>query len=326
MDYSPDDLVEVRATNSRNHTGLPNERSVRWIDIQGLGDGSVLQEVCQSQNFHVLAQADAQNVGQRPKIEAYEDFHYVVFRSVALGKDRRLKWSQISLFLRGNFILTVQEDGVDCFDAIRTRIREGRPTIRERQGDYLASMILDVVVDGYFPVLEHFGDLLDDCEDRVLKDHDPAVLNEIYDIRRDLSLFRRSVWPLREVLNSLYRDPNSPIREENHLHLRDILDHVVQTLEFIESYRELASGLADAHLNLVGQRTNEVMKVLTIVSAVFIPLTFIAGIFGMNFDTSSPYNLPELGWRFGYPAFWVGNVLIVIVLLALFRRFGWIGK
>lgn len=324
--YSPSDLVEAKLEGPQDLPHLSEQHCVQWVDIKGIGDGSILHEYCQSQNFHVLAEADAQNVGQRPKLEAYEDFQYVVFRSIALDKEQRLKWNQVSLFLRENFLLTVQEEGVDDFEAVRNRIREGRPTIRERQGDYLAVMILDVVVDGYFPILEHFGDLLDECEDRILKEHDPGVLNEIYDIRRDLSMFRRSVWPLREVLNSLYRDPGSPIQEENHLHLRDILDHVVQTLEFIESYRELASGLADAHLNLVGQKTNEVMKVLTIVSAVFIPLTFIAGIYGMNFDTSQPYNLPELGWQYGYLTFWLVNITLVVSLLALFRKLGWLGR
>jgi len=223
-------------------------------------------------------------------------------------------------------LLTIHEEELVGFGNLRERLRHGRQAIRNSKADYLAVMVIDSIVDGYFPVLEHFGDFLDRCEERVLESQDGNVLSEIYAIRRDLSSFRRAVWPLREVLQSLSRNADSPIEQPHHLHLRDILDHVQQTLDFLDSYRELASSLVDAHLNIVGQKTNEVMKVLTIVSTVFIPLTFIAGVYGMNFDTSHPWNQPELRWQYGYVVFWVVDILMVVGLLGLFRHLGWLGR
>ncbi|MGB0951598.1 MAG: magnesium/cobalt transporter CorA [Planctomycetota bacterium] len=321
--------TELREDDQCVVTGLqyPLEPEwVQWIDVEGLGDGTALAELCERLEFHPLALADAQNIGQRPKVEPYEDFHFLALRAFLLDEEGHLEWTQVSLFLREGLLLTVHEPGLTGLSGIRDRLHRGRVAIRSGGADYLAIMILDAVVDGYFPILEEYGDRLDDLEDRVLDGQDHEVLSEIYGIRRDLALFRRSAWPMREVLHSLSKSGDSPVREQHQLHLRDTLDHLTQTLEVIESYRDLAASLVDAHLNLVGQRTNEVMKVLTIVSTIFIPLTFIAGIYGMNFDTTEPWNLPELHWRFGYLAFWVVNVVLVVGLLALFRKLGWLGR
>lgn len=298
---------------------------VTWIDIQGLGDGSVVQRFGELLDLHPLSVSDVVNTGQRPKVDAYEQHLYVVLRMVTLDSDGELVWEQVSLYVGDTYVLTFQESYDDCLGSLRDRLRGGRKQIRSSGSDYLACAVIDAIVDGYFPVLEHYGDLLERFEDRILEEGDFDVLSELYVTRRDLAGFRRSTWPLRDALGRLAREEDDRLGDVSRLHLRDTLDHVVQVVEVNESYRELAATLVDVHLSMVGQRTNEIMRVLTVVSAIFIPLTFIAGIYGMNFDTRSPFNLPELGWTYGYPFFWGICALLGLSLLVLFRRLGWLG-
>ena len=298
---------------------------VTWIDVQGLGDGSVVRRIGEELDLHRLALADVTNAGQRPKIEAYDDFLFAVLRMVTPTPDGGIGWEQISLFLGGTWVATFQELPGDCLDPLRERVRAGRRTLRSSSSGYLAVMVMDAIVDGYFPILERYGDELEDIEDRILERSDPEALQELYRIKRELVLFRRACWPLRDAIGRQLHQPDQHLPDAVIPYLRDINDHVLQVVEVNEGYRELTATLVDLYLSTVGQRTNETMRVLTVIATIFIPLTFLAGIYGMNFDPSSPSNMPELGWRYGYLAFWTVSLTIVGALLLTFRRLGWLG-
>jgi magnesium transporter len=225
-----------------------------------------------------------------------------------------------------NFVVTFQEKPGDCFGNVRQRLRAGKGLLRKSGPDYLAYALLDAVVDGYFPVLEVYGERLEHLEDQIVADMPADCLLRIHDLRRDLLTLRRAVWPLREAINTLLRDAET-IQKETRLYLNDCYDHTVQIMDLVETYREIASGLMEVYLSSMGNRLNEVMKMLTIIATIFIPLTFIAGIYGMNFDTeASPWNMPELEWAYGYPACLLFMATIAGILLAYFRRRGWIGS
>jgi len=283
-----------------------------------------VRELGEHLELHQLAVSDVLNVGQRPKVDHYENTLFVVMRMVTLDSEGGLNREQVSLFLGDHFVLSFQETYEDCLEPLRKRLRDGRKQVRSNGASYLACMIIDAVVDGYFPILEHYGDKLEDLEYRVL-DGARDVLADLYPTKRDLAEFRHSTWPLREALADLIREDEDYLTDLDRLHLRDTLDHTMQVIDVVESYRELAASLVDVHLSMIGQRTNEIMRVLTVVSAIFIPLTFVAGIYGMNFDTDLPGNLPELGLAYGYLIFWAICVVLAGSLLILFRRLGWLG-
>ena len=299
---------------------------VTWIDVSGLGDGSVVTQLGERLGLHPLALSDVVNVGQRPKVDEYDGALFIVLRMVTLDGRGELVWQQTSLFLLERVVVTFQESPTTCLEPLRARIRGGRKLIRSSGPDYLASMVVDSIVDGYFPVLEHFGEQLEVLEDQVLDEQAPDVLMDLYTTKRELAGLRRVTWPLRDALHHLVRDEQGSLSSSARLHLRDTLDHVMQVVEVTESYRELATSLVDVHLSMVGQRTNDVMRVLTVVSTIFIPLTFVAGVYGMNFDTRSAANLPELGWKYGYLFFWGVCAVMAIALLVLFRRLGWLRR
>ncbi|MFT5289581.1 MAG: magnesium transporter [Planctomycetota bacterium] len=324
LSYGPDSMSEVEPGSASEALALIGGREVAWIDVRGLGDGSIVQELGEGLGLHGLAVSDVVNVGQRPKVEIYDDFLFVVLRMVTLGADGRLHWEQVSLFLGQNYVLTFQETHLDCLEPLRARIRSGRKLLRSSDAEYLAFMVVDAIVDGYFPVLEHYGERLESLERQILDEGRRDTFGELYLTKRDLAGFRRAAWPLREALSHLMRGEERQLSDSARLHLRDTLDHTMQIVEVNESYRELAVSLVDVHLSMVGQRTNDVMRVLAIVSTVFIPLSFVAGVYGMNFDRSSPWNLPELGWPHGYLYFWSICLLLVSSLLLLFRKLGWL--
>ncbi len=223
-------------------------------------------------------------------------------------------------------MLTVQEEPEhDCFEGVRTRIEKNKGTIRRQNSDYLAYALLDAIVDGFFPVLERYGEQIEDLEEEVIVEPTQKTLQKIYKIRRELLQLRRAIWPQRDAINSLIRDGSGLISEEVRVYLRDCYDHAVQVIDMVETYRELASGLMEVYLSAVSNKMNEIMKLLTVVSAIFIPLTFVAGIYGMNFNTEkSPYNMPELNWYWGYPISLTVMAAIAGVLLFLFWQRGWL--
>ena len=331
ISYDKDRLDEREHATLEGALACVAEGRVTWIDVRGLGDGSIVRELGQRLEIHPLVTSDVINLGQRPKVEAYADELFLIARMVTIEHDRgplggELVWEQLSVYFTPSVAITFQETPVDCLGGLRERLRAGRPKIRSSGTDYLAGQVIDAVVDGYFPVLEHYGDHIEALEERVFEHGSDDVLQTLYLTRRDLTGFRRAVLPLREALGQLYRDPEVDLVDETRLHLRDTIDHTMQVSEVNENYAELVSNLVEMHLSLVAHRTNDVMRVLTLVATIFIPLSFVAGVYGMNFDTSFRANLPELGWPFGYAFFWMVCLTLAAGLVTMFYRLGWLRR
>ena len=324
--YDASNLEEFTPESPEEACELILEGAVTWIDMSGLGDGSQVQRFGELLKLDPLAVSDVVNVGQRPKLDDYPNHLFIVLRQVTIH-DGELIWEQVSLFLGEHYVISFQETHRDCLNPIRNRLRGGRRLIRSSDSDYLFTMIVDAMVDGYFPVLENFADQLERYETEILADRGAEVFGELYGTKRDLAAFRRAALPLRDAMSSLLKDDQDWLTDKMAPYVRDTLDHTMQVVDVTESYRELAVSLVDVHLSMVGQRTNEIMRVLTVISAIFIPLTFIAGVYGMNFDTTaSDYNLPELGFRYGYPMFWGICIVMGLSLVFLFRRLGWLKR
>ena len=322
--YGPEELVERDVHDLADTVRLRQRHAVTWVHVEGLGDEHVLQELGRLFGLHRLALEDVANAGQRPKVEQYAEHLYVV-NQVAEFFEGRVRDYQLSLFLGKGYVLTFVEGPGTTFAGVLDRLRRAKGKIRASGADYLAYALLDASVDHYFPVLEQFGDRIEVLEEEVMANAAAAQIAAIRILKRDMLKLRRSVWPLREALNTLVRDVTPLISDETRLYLRDVCDHTIQVVDLIENYRELASGLLDTHLSLVSNRMNEVMKVLTIIATIFIPLTFIAGIYGMNFSPeASSWNMPELSWSFGYPACLGLMLSVAVVMVLLFRRKRWL--
>jgi magnesium transporter len=303
-----------------------DSESVSWVDVKGLGSEDVLQRLGEVFKLHPLVLEDIVNVPQRPKVEEFDDQLLIIARMVTLeDDDEHFVSEQVSFVLGKNYLLTVQEEPqYDCFGPIRERIRTNKGTIRKQGADYLTYALLDAIVDGFFPVLEAYGERIEDLEGEVVATPTRQTLEKIHAIKRELLTLRRAIWPQRDVINSLIRDSNPLISDEIRIYLRDCYDHTIQILDMVETYRELASSLMDVYLSSISNKTNEVMKVLTVISSIFIPLTFIAGVYGMNFNTEvSPFNMPELNWYWGYFICLGGMGVIAIASIYYFWRRGW---
>jgi magnesium transporter len=323
--YGPDDLLEREIRDPRQLHDVLGKWPVLWVDVEGLGDAETIHALGEIFGLHGLALEDVVNVHQRPKIEQYGDYFFIVARMLTLGE--RLETEQLSLFLGKHFVLTFQEGRPgDCLEIIRERIRQKRGHIREAGIDYLAYALLDALVDCYFPILEEYGERLEAFEDEILSRPHADTVARVHEIKRNLLTVRRAVWPLREIFNTLLRDETPLVTAETRFYVRDCYDHVTQIIDLVETYRELGSDLIDVHLSSVSNRTNEIMRVLTVIATIFIPLTFIAGIYGMNFNTDvSPWNMPELNWYWGYPFSLVVMTLVAFGQLFFFWRRGWLG-
>ena len=323
--YGPDELQEQRLSSPNEANAYLEKSPVTWINVYGLGDPAVPEAFGEMFRLHRLALEDVLNVHQRAKVEDYETSAFVVLRMPLTGN--RFDTEQLSIFVGERFVLTFQEKPGDCFGLVRERLRKGHRRIRERGADYLTYCLIDAVTDSYFPILESYGEKVESLEDALTAGRRGNPVPEIHRLKRDLLNVRRAVWPLREMVNSLIRDDVSFVQDQTKVYIRDCYDHAAQLMDMIETYREVASGLIELHLSTVSNRLNEVMKVLTIIATIFIPLSFIAGVYGMNFDAGKlPWNMPELGWYFGYP-FALGLMAAVAGgLLFYFRRRGWIGE
>ncbi|MBD2363188.1 magnesium/cobalt transporter CorA [Anabaena minutissima FACHB-250] len=327
IDYNQTDFIRRQVATPEECIPYLDQESVSWVDVQGLGNQDILERMGRVFELSPLVLEDVVNVSERPKVEDYEDRLLFIARMV-VPKERTYGFysEQVSLILGKQYLLTVQEEPEhDCFEGVRLRIEKGRGIIRRQGTDYLAYAVLDAIVDGFFPVLERYGEQLEDLEEEVIAKPTRKTLQKIYQLRRELLQLRRAIWPQRDAINTLIRDRSELISEDVQIYLRDCYDHAVQVMDMVETYRELASGLMDVYLSAVGNKMNEVMKLLTVVSSIFIPLTFIAGIYGMNFNTEkSPYNMPELNWYWGYPLCLAVMGFIGLGLLFLFWRRGWL--
>jgi magnesium transporter len=329
IDYGPHGISEHELAKIDDCVPylVDDHPSVTWIDVRGIGHAPSFQRLGEIFKLHPLALEDVVNVPQRPKSDIYEGHQLVVARMVRIDADGCVKAEQLGILFGKGFVVTVQEEPeFDVLGCVRERIRQGRGTIRTHGSDYLAYALIDAVIDGFFPVLEDLGEKLEDLElDAIAARR--SMSKQIHDVKRDLLTIRRAIWPQRDLLNSLLRGESPLMEKETLLYVRDTYDHAVQVMDMVETFREVASGLMDLYLSGVSNRMNEIMKVLTILSTIFLPITFIAGVYGMNFDPSvSPYNMPELRYRYGYPLAMGLMALSVGTLLFYYRRKGWLGR
>ena len=308
---------------------LKNPDTVTWINIDGVSDADLIRRMGEALGIHQLVLEDIMNTDQRPKTEDYESYLFVVVKMLYLASQQPEQKDmpahgfvseQVSLLIGANYVISFQEEGQqDTFDAVRERIRQGKWKNHRLFADYLAYALIDSIVDNYFTVLESQGAVLEEVEIKLLDAPTPENLQVIHELKREMLLMRKHIWPLREVVHALQRSDSSLINDSTRVYLRDVYDHVVQVIDIMETYREMISGLMDVYLSSISNRMNAIMKVLTIISTLFIPLTFIVGVYGMNFKY-----MPELNWPWGYPSVWVVMLLTVWAMLSYFRRLKWI--
>jgi magnesium transporter len=303
---------------------------IGWINIDGLGDVELFEQLAAHFRIHQLALEDMLNLGQRPKVDEYDRQLFIVL-DMAYGTIENevtfdeVTFEQVSIVLTERVVITVQERPGDVFASVRQRLREGAGNARYLRADYLAYVLIDAVIDQYFPVIESLGASMDDFQQTLLDQPTRERVNELHDFRRLISRIRRAVWPHRDVVNRLMRDESGLISGRTRPYLRDCYDNTVVMLDMLESFRDSTANFMDLYLSTIGIRTNEIMRVLTLISSIFIPLTFIAGIYGMNFDPKqSPLNMPELEWPFGYPFALCLMLAVAIGMVLFFKRKKWL--
>ncbi len=292
-----------------------------WINIDGIHEVEIIEKIGSHFGFHPLMLEDIVNTGQRPKLEDSESYIFIVLKMLYFDeKAGEINAEQVSLIIGSNFVISFQEKEGDVFNHIRERIRSAKGRIRKTGADYLAYSLLDAIVDNYFLILEKSGERIGAMEEEVVANPTPPTLQIIHHLKRDIIFLRKSVWPLREVVNGLERSESKLIKKTTRIFLRDVYDHAIQVIDTIETFRDTISGMLDIYLSSVSNKMNEVMKVLTIIATIFIPLTFIAGIYGMNFNPeASAWNMPELNWRFGYFLSLVAMLTVGFVIVAYFK-------
>ncbi len=322
MDYSEGAVEEHVVETVAEALPMLDRKSVTWVDVVGLHQVEVVEQLGNHLGLHPLVMEDILHTSQRPKVEEYEDYLYLVMRALiplADDDDGLVDSEQLSIILGKRFVLTFQEREGDAFGSIRERIRNGKGRICRMGSDYLGYALMDAVVDHYFTSLEKIGDYIEELEVKILTASTEEALEDIHSLKREMLLLRKTLWPLREMMSNLQRLDSDLITEQTETFLRDVYDHIVQVLDTIETLRDLSAGLLEIYLSSLSNRMNEIMKVLTIIATIFIPLTFVAGVYGMNFNY-----MPELGWRWGYFAALGLMGVIGIFLLAFFRRKRWL--
>lgn len=324
IEYDSDHMNEHALDGGADAIRNRSSKHVTWINVDGLGDHAEIESISAALDLHPLTLADIFHTHQRAKVEDYDSYVYITLRMPTSGDP--VETEQISLVLAPGVVMTVQERPGDCFDEVRKRIRESHRRIRKCQSDYLAYALLDAVVDAWFPLLDQISESMDQVEEAVLQTTASEVTNQIHRLRADMLTIRRSIWPLRDAISRILRDESKLFTKETRLYLRDCHDHASQIIDLVENYRERCSSLLEIQLSQVSQRTNDVMKVLAIISTLFIPLSFIAGLYGMNFNpNASSLNMPETQWAWGYPVVLGVMVIIATTTLLIFWRSGWIG-
>ncbi|HSR88207.1 MAG TPA: magnesium/cobalt transporter CorA [Pontiella sp.] len=319
MQYSPDLLEEKEIENIEDAFGYIEAQPTSWINIDGIHKPDIIADIGKRAGLHPLLIEDILHTHQRPKIDDQGSCLYLVVRMLRVHSERQdILSEQISFVLINNTLISFQESPGDVFDDVRERIRKNQGRVRKMGADYLLYSLMDAVVDNYFRVLEQLGERIEAIEAALMEDPYPELLNQIYANKRELLYIRKAVWPLREAIGTLERSESELIQKGTQAYLRDLYDHAIQVIDTIESFRDMLSGVQDLYLSSLGNKTNQVMKVLTIIATIFIPITFVAGIYGMNFNT-----MPELQWRYGYAAVWAVMLLLVAVMLVYFRRKKW---
>ncbi len=325
--YGPNKYTEKEVTDLSELIYFFANWPVSWVNVDPMENASeartVIEHFAKVFNLHELVVEDLVNVHQRSKVEEYEDHLFIVTRMLVTRDD--VETEQLSLFLGKNFVLTFREVPMDCLDPVREKIRKGRGRVRNENADYLMYAIIDAVVDSYFPLLTNMAERIDAMEDQILEHFNEDTPSQMYQLRRDVLSLRRSVWPAREAVNTLIRDTTPLVSDTTRVYLRDCHDHAVRISDLLEMYREVCSALMEVHYTRASNKLNEVMKVLTLITTLFIPPTLIAGIYGMNFNPDrSPFNMPELNWYLGYPLALLLMVLMPCGLVFFLRSKGWI--
>ena len=320
MDYDETHFQEKEIKTIEECFLFKDTPTVTWINIDSLHQVEILEKLGECYGFHPLVLEDILNTDQRPKMEDYGEYLYIVLRILNYNdKSGEIESEQISLILGPNFIISFQEKEGTFFNPVRERIRNGKGRIRKMGPDYLAYALLDLIVDNYFVIMEKLGEKIEFLEEELVTQPGPETLQTIHHLKREMIFFRKAVWPLREVIGSLERGESPLIKGTSRVYLRDVYDHTIQVIDTIETFRDMVSGMLDIYLSSISNRLNAVMKVLTIIATIFMPLTFIAGIYGMNFKY-----MPELEWRWGYPVVWFAVVLISVSMLIYFKRKRWL--
>ncbi len=318
--YTDLELTEHHDISTDELFTLSQSHKFLWVNIEGIHHVEKVKEVCDAYAIHPLTMEDILSVEQRPQIDDNENYLYVAVKMLQFDqKLRKTVTEQVSLILRKNMVITFQERKGDTFDGVRDRLRAGKGKIRKEGSDYLLYALVDTVVDHYFLVLEKFGDELEEIEERIMLKGQKRDFTTLYELKREMIHIRRSVWPLREVVSKLERDDIKFIRKSTRVYIRDVYDHTIQAIDSVETYRDFISSLGDLYQSVISNKLNEVMKTLTIISAVFIPLTFIAGVYGINFE-----NVPEFGWAYGYAYFWGLIIVVGGITAVIFKVKKWI--
>jgi len=318
--YTPDGIEEQQFQHIDQYLEHPCDKAVVWVNVEGVHDVELIRALGEKHTFHPLVLEDIVNTVQRPKIEDYGDYLFIVLRMLRPAEEGNFSSEQLSIILGPDYLFTFQE-GIkgDAFDLVRNRIRSGKGKIRGMGADYLAYALIDAIVDGYFSVLEGFGERIVDVEEDLALTADQNALHRINGMKKEIIFLRKAVWPLREAISFLERGDSHLLQDATRLYFRDIYDHTVQVIDTVETYRDLLSGMLDLYLSSISNRTNEVMKFLTVIGTIFMPLTFLVGVYGMNFK-----HLPELEWRNGYFALWGVMIAMALLMVAYFRKKRWL--
>ena len=320
IDYDEQNFAEKQVSTIEECFGFKTTPTVTWINLDGLHDVQIIEKLGQHFDLHPLILEDILHTGQRPKLEDFEKYVFIVLTMLTCtGDNQTVETEQVSIVLSSNFVISFQERIGDVFDQIRERLRNAKGRIRKMGPDYLAYSLIDAIVDSYFTILEKMGEKIELLEEQLVVEPTEQTLHQIHRLKREMIILRKSVWPLREVISGLQRTESALIKDTTSIYLRDVYDHTIQIMDTIESFRDMVSGMVDLYLSSISNRMNAVMKVLTIIATIFIPLTFIAGIYGMNFE-----DMPELRWRLGYPAVLLVMVLVAVVMLFYFRKRKWL--
>ncbi|WBX71291.1 magnesium/cobalt transporter CorA [Tenacibaculum retecalamus] len=318
FDYTKDSLEEKKINKIESCFGYKETETTTWININGLNNVDAIQKIGNHYKLHPLILEDTVNINQRPKIDEYDDYIFVVFKMLYYDANQHLKVEHISIILGDKYVLSFQESEEDVFDGIRERIRTSKGIIRSNGSDYLLYALMDAVVDNYFLIIETMGEKVEKLEELLFTNPNNDTVKEIQALKREALKIRRSIFPLREIVSKLEKAESKLVKSKTLNYFRDLYDHTIQVIETIEIYRDMLWGLMDMYMTSVSNRMNEVMKVLTVISTIFIPLTFIAGIYGMNFD-----NIPELHYANGYYILWGFMIFLFFGLLYFFKRKKW---
>ncbi len=318
LDYDQTAFEEKVAKNVEECFPFRKKPTVTWINIDGIHDPKIIADLGEHFGFHPLLLEDIMNTEQRPKTDDFEDHIFVTLKMISYA-NKHIVTEQISIIIGTNFVISFQEHEGEIFNSLRKRIRENKGKIRKMGPDYLAYSLIDAVVDYYFVVLEKLGDRIEELEEEAIAYPNSETIREMHQLKRETISLRHSIWPLREVLSGLLRSESKIIKKTTSIYLRDVYDHTVQVMDTVETFRDVLSGTMDMYLSNISNRMNEIMKVLTIMGTIFIPLTFITGVYGMNFDI-----MPELRWKYGYFAVLGLMSLVIVIMLLYFRRKKWI--